>query len=374
MEYRVSKLTHVLSIILIGILLAACQPSGPLHSFTQGEQLAFYDFSNSSQFEQGAYDAATLLIRNGVYRIDVTEGDNELWWGQWGDVVDNVVIDVDVNQLSQRNENAYGIMCRVRGRVGLPVDTSDLTFTETTQEATIEATVEATELATEAATAEATDEATREAAESATEAATTEADATEAATEAAPERATEAATEAAPERATDEATEATDEATEVATDEATREAAGGVTSEATPETLDEILNEATERAASTEAATAEATVDATAAVASVSEGDGYLFLMQGSGSAAIMRARGRNLTPLVNWQTSDKINVGPSRNHLRAVCVGDYLAFYINDALVAEATDDTFQQGQVGLVASAANRLGTRVEFDDLTVAQAIPG
>jgi hypothetical protein len=238
-------------------------------------------------------------------------------------------------------------MCRVRGRVGLPVDTNDLTFTETTQEATIEATESATEIATEAV--------------GATDEATVAADATDEATDTAADEATEAATEA------------TDEATEAAT-AAADQAASEVTGDATAESLDEILDEATEPAEVTEAATAEATVDATAAAAAVSEGDGYLFLIQGSGSAAIMRARGRNLTPLVNWQASNAINVGPVRNHLQAVCAGNYLAFYVNETLVAEATDDTYAQGQVGLVASAANRLGTRIEFDDLTVSQAISG
>ncbi len=33
----------------------------------------------------------------------------------------------------------------------------------------------------------------------------------------------------------------------------------------------------------------------------VAEGDGYLFLIQGSSVFAIMRSQGRNLTPLVDW-------------------------------------------------------------------------
>lgn len=106
----------------------------------------------------------------------------------------------------------------------------------------------------------------------------------------------------------------------------------------------------------------------------VPNGNGYLFLIQGGGAYAIMVARERNLTPLVNWQASDAINRGPSRNTLRAVCVDDYLAFYINDQFVADTTDTTYSSGQVGLAASAANRLGVTIHFDNLTIYEVAAG
>lgn len=272
-----SRQSILLGTLTLGLCLAACGPRGPLRSFTVGEPLAEYSFTRSSEFEQGAYAGASLLVRDGVYRVDIREGDNELWWGQWGDTYDNVVIDVDAEQLSQRNENAYGIMCRVRGHMGQPVDASDLT--EPTKEATTEPGAEVTLEA----------------------------------------------------GATVEATEST-----------------------TPE--------------------AEATEGSGATALDANNGDGYLFLIQGGGSYGIFRARGRSLTPLVNWQTSEAIHVGPDRNHLRAVCLGDYLAFYVNDTLVADTTDNAYQRGQVGLAASAANRIGAQIEFDNLTIAQANAG
>ena len=288
-----SRRRTLLATLTLALLAAACAPRGPLRSFSLGDPLAEYTFTRSSEFEQGAYAGASLLVRDGVYRVDIREGDNELWWGQWGDPYDNVVIDVDVEQLSQRNENAYGIMCRVRGQVGQPVDASDLVMPadEATAEPAAEATLDAEATAEEA-------------------------------TEVAAETATEAEAEA-------------DEATEVAP-EATAEASGT--------TLEQ------------------------------SNGDGYLFLIQGGGSYGIFRARGRDLTPLVDWQTSDAIQVGPNTNHLRAVCSGDYLAFFVNDTLVADTTDSAYQQGQVGLAASAANRIGALIQFDNLTVAQANAG
>lgn len=101
----------------------------------------------------------------------------------------------------------------------------------------------------------------------------------------------------------------------------------------------------------------------------INNGDGYLFLLQGTGQFAIMRARGREITPLVNWTPSEMVNTAPGSNHIRAICNGNYLALYINDQFAAEATDDAYSEGQIGLVAAAANRLGVRVNFDNLSVA-----
>ncbi len=312
--------------------LAACRQGGPLRSFTVGEELAYIAFNSPDDFEQGAYQNASLLIRDGVYRIEIREGDNELWWGQWGEVYDNVVIDVDVAQLSERNENAYGVMCRVRGRVGLPVDTTGLEAPTD-----VFSSEQPTEEATESATAEATGAA------SMTE-----------------ESAEEAAATVESAAVTDEPeADATDEGAAEETEEpdATVEAA-----DATPDAEAEATDDDTE-------ATAEATQVVTT-ILEPTNGDGYLFLIQGTGSYSIMRARGRDLTPLVNWTTSEHINVGPAENHLRAVCMGDYLAFYINDNFVADVTDSTYQRGQVGLAASAASRLGLLVDFDNLTISQ----
>ena len=227
-------------------MLAACQPAGPLRTI-------------------------------GVYRISVAAGDNELWWAQWGDTLAAVVLDVQVEQTSERNENAYGVMCRVQGTVGQdrPID---------------------------------------------------------------PELAAIADDESTPEADPANATTAPDtEVTETPTDEVT------------PDAVDE--------------ATPTANVEP-----SFGDGDGYLFLIQGGGSYGIFRSRGRSLTPLVDWAQSDAITIGPGLNRLRAVCAGDYLALYVNDRLLAEAIDTTYSEGQVGLVASAANRLGVEVEFDNLIV------
>lgn len=284
---------RLIALVLTGALLAACGTAAPLRTVTQGDELAVYSFTEPGTFEEGGYNDATLRIRDGVYRIDVRQGNGELWWGQWGETYQDVIIEVETAQTTERNENAYGVMCRVRGAVGQPAAEAD-------------------------ATEDAADEATAE-------------------------------------------PEATDAATEEATAESTETTTGEAVADATAEATEAVAAEATE------AVGEDATPGATAAAA-FGGGDGYLFLVQGTGAYGIFVARGRALTPLVDWTTSDVVNQGRERNVLRATCVGDYLSFSINGQQVAQVTDPTYREGQVGLVASAANRLGVTIEFDNLSV------
>jgi hypothetical protein len=307
------KMLRPLGLLLLTLLLASCQRSDPLRTVTEGEQIASYDFSEPTTFEEGSYGDARLRIAGGVYQINIERGAGEVWWGQWGDTYSDVIITAEITQTTEPQETAYGLMCRVRGATGQ----------EQEADPTLAAIIDATDMPDEATDAP-TDEATAEA--------------------------TDAADDATP--------TADDEATEGATDEATIEATA-----ADDEATDEPTAEATEAATVDPDATPSATP-----IPNYGEGDGYLFLVQGSGSYGIFRARGRNLTPLVDWAASDVVNPALEMNTLRAVCVGDYLALYVNGQLLAQTTDSTYTEGQVGMVASASNRLGARVQFDNLTV------
>jgi hypothetical protein len=318
---------RIVFICLVGVLIAACSPATPVKQFTKGDEVAYYDFTQPGTFEEGVYGAGTarLEIRDGQYDITLLEGDGEYWYGQWGESQHDVVIDVEARQTTESQSTVYGVMCRVRGSVGQTGDV-DPALAELAVENEADVDLVASADATEQATAEATESTTAEATEAATSEATAEA------TESATAEVTEAAT-----------SEATAEVTEVATVEAT------------------------------EAAIAEATIEATAqetgmTLLNTNNGDGYLFLIEGSGRFAIMRSRGRSVTPLVNWTSSSAIQTGPAENRIRAVCMGDYLAMYVNGTFVGDATDDTYTVGQVGLVGAAASRLGLQVDFDNLTV------
>lgn len=310
------KSIRLMILLLPVLVIVACAPANPAQSIRTGAEIATYNFSESGTFEEGAYTGSQVALRivDGVYRITIGTGDNELWWGQWGETLTNTVIDVDTEQTTERNENAYGIGCRMSGTMGQAVEL-DSSLLALASQSTDEPEAVATTLAEILeATAEATVETTQEATESATSEAT--ADTIEEATVVAG-------------------------ATEEATTEAFEE--GGV-SQVPASRLSDIQ---------------------------IADGDGYLFLIQGSGSYAIMLSRNRSITPLVNWTPSATINQGVARNQLRAVCAGDYLAFYINGKFVADVRDTTYADGQVALLASAANRLGVRIEFDNLKVSEA---
>jgi hypothetical protein len=281
-----------------GLLLAACSGSGsPVKSFVKGEELAAYDFTQPGTFEEGSYgdNDARLQIREGAYTINITKGDSQVWYGQWGDTYGDVVIDVDTRQVTESQNTSYGVMCRMRGAVGqvAAADSPLATIATDNSGDSLQPSLELTAEATADATAEATAKA-----------------------------------------------EATGEATPEPTvkPEATGTASGGATN----------LNP--------------------------NNGDGYLFLIEGSGRFAIMRAKGRSVTPLVNWTGSDKIKTGAAQNHIRAVCMGTYLAMYINGQFVGDATDDAYTRGQVGLAGAAASRLGLQISFDNLTISAAKPG
>jgi hypothetical protein len=270
----------ILALVLGGLFLAACGTGNPVKQFNKGDEIAFYDFTSPASFEEGTYadGTARLQVTNGVYNIVLTTGDNTIYYGQWGNSLSDVLIDVDTQQNTEDQNTAYGVICRARGRVGQPIslDNAD----------------ESTPAPTNAAAS----------------------------------------------------SESAAEATKEATAEVTREA----TSEATAE------------------ATAEATTELSSTISN--NGDGYLFLVEGTGRFAIMRARGRTVTPLVNWTSNSAIRTGAAQNHIRVICTGNYLAMLVNDQFMGDASDDTYKDGQVGLAAVAASRTGVFVTFDNLAL------
>jgi len=95
----------------------------------------------------------------------------------------------------------------------------------------------------------------------------------------------------------------------------------------------------------------------------------YRFEISGDGYYAIHARDGLEWIPLVNWTESAAINQGQATNHLRVECQGNNLTFYVNDQLLERATDDRYQQGDVGLVAATLfGEPGTHILFKDFQV------
>jgi hypothetical protein len=65
---------------------------------------------------------------------------------------------------------------------------------------------------------------------------------------------------------------------------------------------------------------------------------------------------------------SDFIFTGETPNHLQAECNGSRLALAVNGVLIAETTDSTFQEGDIGLIVGSFDVPGVDIWFDNLLV------
>lgn len=54
--------------------------------------------------------------------------------------------------------------------------------------------------------------------------------------------------------------------------------------------------------------------------------------------------------------------------HITAKCVGNHLVLFVNGKRIMDATDDTFQAGDVGLIAGTFDEKGADILFDNLVV------
>lgn len=100
-------------------------------------------------------------------------------------------------------------------------------------------------------------------------------------------------------------------------------------------------------------------------------GDGYYFLINSNGFFSIRLGDGNTVFPLVDWGESDAIRESIDQNVVKAVCLEDYFAMYVNDELVAETTDPTFSSGYAGLAVAAVFGAGADVAFDNLKIHEA---
>jgi hypothetical protein len=97
-------------------------------------------------------------------------------------------------------------------------------------------------------------------------------------------------------------------------------------------------------------------------------GEGYFLRVRGNGEYSVFRETASGDEWLVTWTKSPVVKQGDATNRLRAVCQGNRMAFFVNGELVAEATDDVFDKGNVALTASTFEDDATEVHFDDLVV------
>ncbi|MEO1164018.1 MAG: hypothetical protein AAFV98_09560 [Chloroflexota bacterium] len=99
---------------------------------------------------------------------------------------------------------------------------------------------------------------------------------------------------------------------------------------------------------------------------------GYYFLIASDGSYGIRIGESNRVRVLVPWTQHNAINTGQdSTNTIRAVCIDDYFAMYINGQFVAEERHNWLEQGVMSLVVSSPDSVQVAAEFDDVTIYEA---
>ena len=105
-------------------------------------------------------------------------------------------------------------------------------------------------------------------------------------------------------------------------------------------------------------------------VARRDDNDYYQFVVTASGYYGVWKSVGGEWTTLVDWFKSDVIKQGANVvNRLGVDCRGSVMRFYANGTLLVEVEDDSFPNGQVGLVAgSFKDGGGVHIAFDNVVV------
>jgi len=96
----------------------------------------------------------------------------------------------------------------------------------------------------------------------------------------------------------------------------------------------------------------------------------YFMIISSDGyyGIGIVQNGEQNLLEPPQMYHSEAINPGNQANHIQAVCSGSRLALYVNGVLLAEATDSTFQEGDVGLIVGSFDEPGVDIWFDNLMI------
>ena len=98
----------------------------------------------------------------------------------------------------------------------------------------------------------------------------------------------------------------------------------------------------------------------------------YTFIVSSDGYYGIGKILGQDyrLLGMDALQPSQTILKGSALNHLRADCIGDLLALYVNGEQLIQVRDSEFDSGDVGLIAGTYESSGTDIRFDNLRIYQ----
>jgi hypothetical protein len=94
----------------------------------------------------------------------------------------------------------------------------------------------------------------------------------------------------------------------------------------------------------------------------------YLFAISSNGFYSVQKYQANEWQKLVDWTESAAILQGEDVNRLRVTGQGDKLRFFVNGEPLTQVEDASFRSGSVGLLATANEKGGVAVAFDNLRV------
>ena len=97
----------------------------------------------------------------------------------------------------------------------------------------------------------------------------------------------------------------------------------------------------------------------------------YRFEISGDGYFNVQKRLAGKWEKLVSdWTPSEAIRKGKATNHLRVVCKGASMTFYVNQAQLIQITDASFSRGAVGVLAGSLAQPGVQIAFDNVQVSK----
>ncbi len=94
----------------------------------------------------------------------------------------------------------------------------------------------------------------------------------------------------------------------------------------------------------------------------------YALEISEDGYYAIWKEEDGEFVSLVEWSFSESLPVDGSPVTIQAACTGDTLILAANGAVLAEAHDNAFSHGDIGLLAGTWDTSGVEIRFDNLFV------
>lgn len=96
----------------------------------------------------------------------------------------------------------------------------------------------------------------------------------------------------------------------------------------------------------------------------------YVFAISGDGYYVVALDGPDRAEPemLVDWSTSDAINLGNATNRIRVEAVGSQISYYVNDQFLGEIQDNSLSKGVIGFFVGSIDEGNVQIGFDNIKI------